>query len=379
MEIHDLTQTQRTVHDTFWALLTDGKGCGRGAIVTATGLPPATVQSAMTKLIHEGFCPPNSSRSKKKPEEWDERSFILKFPGGRAALGVGEFEVETLPDELPSAEELLERKRKSYDQKEAYEIATRLVNVKVKMDGPIGLLLFGDPHVDDEGCDIHQLERDIKVVSDTEAMFGCNVGDLHNNWVGRLGHLYSNQATTAQEAWVLVEWLIKAIPWIYIARGNHDVWSGAGDPIRWITKGAGVLSQPHGVRIALQFPNKKEVRNNCRHDFPGHSQWNPVHGPSKSFIMGWKDHILSCGHKHHAGHSWLEDPMTGLLAHAIRLAGYKKMDDHADKMGLPQSSAPGGNVVIIDPQYEDSDPRLLHWIPSTEEGAEFLTWKRGRK
>ena len=376
----ELTDIQLKVCETFWTLLINRGLCGKTNIAHKTGYPSASVQSAMRALIRRKLIPERSNRSTKNPPEWEDRAFMLKYEWGRKVLGeLPEFEVEALPEELPSAEELLERKRSIFTQKEKFQDATKLVTIKVKLEGPIGLCFFGDPHIDDDGCDIFQLERDVKLVSDTEGLLGANVGDLQNNWIGRLSGLYGNQSTSALEAWVLVEWLVKAVPWLYIARGNHDVWSGAGDPLRWLTKASGVLTKAHGVRIALMHPNGKVVRNNCRHDFPGHSMWNPVHSPNKAFMMGWKDHLLTCGHKHNSGHAILKEPMTGLIAHCVRLAGYKKMDEYADKLGLPDGNVSGGNVVVIDPRFEDHDPRLLTWFPSTEVGADFLTYLRGKK
>ena len=38
--------------------------------------------------------------------------------------------------------------------------------------------------------------------------------------------------------------------------------------------------------------------------------WNTAHGVSKASQMGWKDHILTCGHTHVSGYQ------------VIRLLGY---------------------------------------------------------
>jgi hypothetical protein len=376
----ELTCNQTKVCEAFWAQVANGDPCGKDTLARITGIGPSGVQDAMGSLIARKLIPERPNRSTVTPPEWGERSFMLQYEWGRKFLGgSADFEVETLPEELPTAEEILARKRTIYEQKDKFHEATKLVTVNIKTEGPVGIMFFGDPHIDDDGCDIFQLERDVKLVSDTDGLLGANVGDLQNNWIGRLSGLYGNQTTSALEAWVLVEWLVKAVPWLYIARGNHDVWSGAGDPLRWITRGAGVLSKAHGVRIALSHPNGKVVRNNCRHDFPGHSMWNPVHAPNKAFMMGWKDHLLTCGHKHNSGHAILKEPMSGLIAHAIRLAGYKRVDEYADKLGLPDGNVSGGNVVVIDPRYDDNDPRLLTWFPSTEVGAEFLSWVRSKK
>jgi hypothetical protein len=283
---------------------------------------------------------------------------------------------------LPSAEapigELIERRKLEWARKSKAETARRLINVKVKIAGPVGIVHFGDPHVDDPGTDIVALERHLKTVKNTQGMMGGNVGDLQNNWVGRLARLYAEQSTSAKEAWTLTEWMVKEIPWLYLIGGNHDLWSGAGDPLDWISKHAGVQYEGWGARLGLQFPNGKEVRVNARHDFAGHSQWNTAHGPAKAIQMGWRDHILTCGHKHTSGYQILKDPANGLISHAIRVAGYKIHDRYGKELGLPNQNITPAVVTIIDPQYADDDPRLVTVIHDIEEGAEFLTFKRKR-
>jgi hypothetical protein len=36
-------------------------------------------------------------------------------------------------------------------------------------------------------------------------------------------------------------------------------------------------------------------------------------------------------------------------------------------------------VTIIDPKYDDADPRLVTTVFDPFEGAEYLTWKRSKK
>lgn len=288
------------------------------------------------------------------------------------------FEADILPDELPTANELLERRKTEYSRKDTAERARNLITVRVKIDGPVGIVHFGDPHVDDPGTDIGLLERHVELVNATEGMFGANVGDMQNNWVGRLARLYGEQATSAAESWVLTEWLVTSVQWLYILGGNHDLWSGAGDPLKWMLRSQQGVYEAYGARLDLQFPNKKRVRINARHDFSGHSMWNPVHGPAKAVQMGWRDHILTCGHKHVSGYQVLKCPSSGLISHAIRAAGYKIHDRYAKELGLPNQNIFPAAVTIIDPQYEDNDPRLVTTLFDVGEGAEYLTWKRQR-
>lgn len=288
------------------------------------------------------------------------------------------FQIAELPSDLPSAEELLERRKKDFKRKATARGARKLIPVNVGIDGPYAVAHMGDPHVDDDGTDISKLERHIDVINATEGLFGANVGDLSNNWVGRLARLYGEQSMSAAESWVLVEWLVQSVDWLYLIAGNHDCWSGAGDPVKWMARITSAPYEPHGARLALKSPNGKVVRINARHDFKGHSQWNTAHGPAKAAQMGWRDHVLTCGHLHTSGYQVLKDPATGLISHAMRVAAYKTFDRYAEEKGLPDQNIFCAPVTIIDPQYADDDPRLVTFIPDLEEGAEYLTWKRAK-
>jgi hypothetical protein len=288
------------------------------------------------------------------------------------------FESPDLPSELPPIDELIERRKKQYARKHEAEKARDLIPVKIKIDGPIGIAHFGDPHVDDDGTDIAQIEADVAVINKTEGMFAANVGDLQNNWIGRLAHLWGQQSTSAAEAWALTEWLVRSTPWLYLLGGNHDCWSGAGDPLKWIMQTHQGIFEAWGVRLNLIFPNGKQVRVNARHDFQGHSMWNPNHGPSKAVQMGWRDHILTCGHKHTSGYQVLKCPSTGLVSHTIRVAGYKIHDRYGKELGLPNQNIFPTAVTIIDPRHEDDNPKLITTLFDVEEACDYLNFKRRR-
>lgn len=313
-------------------------------------------------------------------------TFISRMDKAKAAKAAGDlrtpkpFEVPTLPDGSPDADELIARRRKDFERTRAAKESRKLVPIAVRCDGPIGIAHFGDPHVDDDGTDIGLLQDHVRIVNKTEGLFGANLGDLQNNWVGRLARLYAEQSTSHADAWVLTEWLVTSLQWLYLVGGNHDAWSGVGDPLKWIAKQSGNSLDYHGVRLNLQFPNGKNVRVNARHDFSGHSMWNPAHGPMKAVQGGWRDHILTCGHKHVSFVGGpLKDPASGLLSWAIRCAGYKTYDRYAEEKGLPDQNAFPACVTIIDPQYADDDTRLVTVIPDIQEGADYLKWKRRRK
>jgi len=290
--------------------------------------------------------------------------------------------VPTLPSRDPTIDDLRATRREQTRRRAAADTSRLLIPVQVHLDGPIGIVHMGDPHLDDDGCAFDVLERHVEVIERTEGLFAANVGDAQNNWIGRLAQLYGDQGPTAREAWLLVTWLVRSVPWLYIIKGNHDCWSGPGDPLDWLVPAGredqGVL-ESWGARLELQFPCGACVRVNARHDFSGHSMWNTAHGPMRAAQQGWRDHILVCGHRHTSGYGILKDPATGLISHALRVAGYKIYDDHASgKLGLPNQNISSAVVTVINPRYADDDPRLVTTLFDVEGAAEYLTWLRSR-
>lgn len=288
-----------------------------------------------------------------------------------------DFDVPSLPSALAPVEELIERRKREFSRVDAAKKARHLIPVRVKLSGPIGISHFGDPHIDDPGTDIAKLERHLSLVRNTPGMFAANVGDLQNLWVGRLARLYGEQSTSAKESWALAEWMLEQVEWLYLIGGNHDCWAGSGNPVHWIMRDQQGVSEDHGARMNLTFPNGREVRINARHDFKGNSQWNTAHGAAKAAMMGWRDHILTCGHTHVSGYNIVVDPATGLMSHAVRVASYKTHDRYAEELGLPNQNFSENAVTIINPDARDENALVtVHW--NVEEAAEYLTWLRQR-
>jgi hypothetical protein len=275
--------------------------------------------------------------------------------------------------------DLIENRIRKFDLKSKAGHDEILLNVKINIDGPIGIAHFGDPHIDDDGTNIAQLLMHADLIQNAEAMFGGNIGDNQNNWIGRLARLYGEQSTSAKESWRLTEHFITKVDWLYLVGGNHDAWTGSGDPLEWMTSQKNGIFNNNGVRMNLIFPNKKQVRLNARHTFAGHSMWNTAHGLVKAIQMGWRDHILTAGHTHVSGYQVLKCPATGLISHALRIASYKEIDRYAAEKGLPDQNVFKCPVTIIDPQYDDNDNRLITTIFDPEEGCDYLAWKRRKK
>jgi hypothetical protein len=287
-----------------------------------------------------------------------------------------EYSFTPLPESDVPIEELIAHRKRQFVHKRDHEEASKLIPIRIKIHGAVGLLFFGDPHVDDDGTDIEALERHTALVKATEGLFAVNVGDTTNNWVGRLARLYGDQSTSAAQAWRLAEWFMGQCDWLWLLAGNHDLWSGAGDPMRWIARQQSALYKSSEARINLKFPNGAEVRINSRHDHAGSSIWNPAHGPMKAAIMGTRDHIYVAGHKHESAYSVLKDPITDITMHALKVASYKVYDRYAKERGFRDNAFSPCALVTINPSLPSHHADMIKVFWEPEHGADYLKFLR---
>lgn len=338
------------------------------------GVSTQSLQARISRLRSSGVPVPKSG--------YDPARVAREEKGERlppAKTNEPELDFPKLPDGKLDVRELIERRKAEFKRKDDAQQARKLIPVKVKSNQPIAVCLFGDPHVDDSGTDLGALQRDMEVIKATDGMYAGCIGDVQNNWIGRLARLWGEQETTASQSWQLVEWFVQDLTgkWMFMVQGNHDHWAGTGDPLRWIQKQAKVSATgDHTVRLALRFPNGQEVRIVARHDFPGNSMWNPSHGQLRAAHLTHHDHVLVSGHKHTGGYQMLRVPATGLLTHCLQLGSYKIWDSYADALGLPSRLISPSATVIIDPLA--SELGLVRVEHDIEAAADWLTWRRRR-
>lgn len=285
-------------------------------------------------------------------------------------------EIPDLPDDDLPVEEIIEMRKREFAQKKKHEEATKLIPIKIKIDGPIGILHFGDPHLDDDGTDIGEAFRHADLTRTVEGLFGANVGDTTNAWVGRLARLYAQQNMGRKRALRVAEHFVKTANWLYMVGGNHDGWAGDDDPIKWIAKQSDALYRPSEARIALHFPNGEVFTINARHDFSGHSQWNPAHGVMKSIQMGDHSELSTCGHKHVSGYGILKHPVDGTVCHALQIGSYKIYDRFAKEKGFRDQSLGPAALTVIDPGLPKTHPDRCKVFWDVDEGVKFLQFKR---
>ncbi len=301
---------------------------------------------------------------------WDEPS--------RPTTPSGFHKINIPEDEEPSIEELLSDQERRFHaaKKRAATLGVR----QLKMPpGPYAIAHFGDPHLDDDGCDWPALRRAVKVVASTQGMYAGNVGDVTNNWVGNLTRLHGEQHATVDDAWRLARWLLESVPWLYLVLGNHDLWNQGAGRYKLLTEQCRIGHMaPDEAKLELLSPGvERPLRLHIRHNFGGNSQWNDVHGPLKAAMMdGWGD-VYVAGHIHKWGKHSVEGP-DGRIRWALRARGFKRFDSYARTLGYPEHQHGEVVTTVIDPTHPHPAERVQVFL-DIEEAAEVVTWKRKRR
>jgi hypothetical protein len=250
--------------------------------------------------------------------------------------------------------------------------------VRLKTNDPIGVGFFGDAHVDDDGTNLKKLFEHVDIFDGrTAGLYGAFLGDVANNWVGRLERLWADQSVNHREAFRLVEFFFKSVSWLFVVHGNHDVWNQKLPLYDYILQSQTKITAAHEQRVRLVFPNKREVMIHARHKFPGHSQWTKQFGQIKAAMLGGNADIYIGGDKHVSGYSagWHDGQKR--MFHAIQVASYKEIDEYPVELGLSPADLFQCPVAIINPNTE-GPLNFIRWEFDPHEGAERLTWERDR-
>lgn len=326
-----------------------------------------------------------TERTDNRPEtppmfgRWDQEPAPVEM-GGMSRVPIPEDDVFNEPLAL-----IKKRKREESDRTLAKAKVYGPRTVRLKHPGPIMLVHFGDPHIDNPGCDFRQLEKDVEIVARTPHAYGGNIGDTRDNWVGRLERLYAHHGMTEDEGIELARWLMHAIPWIYIVGGNHDQWKDGMRLMNYLCapdKPGGAWARVGHMasdecKVILEWPDKMTYRINARHDHKGHSMYNKNHGLNKKALFnGWGD-LFVAGHRHIW--KWDHDEYPdGSVAACLRVRGYKAVDDYAIRLDCDVQKYGASIATVINPWHEHPFERVKAF-QDLEEAADFLGWIRRRQ
>jgi hypothetical protein len=273
-----------------------------------------------------------------------------------------------------TASELIARKKRTFEDYGTRHAVHDVRHIHLPA-GPCGVVFFGDPHIDDDGCDVYRLEHDLDLVRETPHMYGFSGGDHHNNWVGRLNALYGDQSTAFRHGLQLIDWYFRQVEWLGVLLGNHDVWNKGEHVLRPLLDRPNIATwAPADLRLELVFPEGANIRIHGRHDFKGHSQYNKTHGNTKKALWdGWAD-IYAAFHRHTWAHSMSEYD-DGRVRTLVRAAGYKRHDEYARDKDFYDSKFGEAVAVVLDPGAPRPSARVTAFA-DVNDAALFLSAKR---
>ena len=280
-------------------------------------------------------------------------------------------------DDIP-VEQLIDQLAERFERRAENAAAKRWMRFALHDAGPYVLAFVGDPHLDDNGCNWPLLRRDVELMRRPH-VHGVMLGDVTNNWSGKLQRLYAHQDVSRDRAWKLAEWFWQAVPWLLLVKGNHDIWSqsyGQGDPLDWMSRGSAAL-EDWQARIEV-VAGEHSLRVWASHDFKGSSLYNPLHGPMRAqrFSPGDAD-ILAAGHQHHWEIFSGEDADKTTRPHwLVRARGYKYLDPHADRHQYASQQHGATIAAVIDPGRDG--PAAVQCYADLAEAVEILEFKRQR-
>jgi hypothetical protein len=243
---------------------------------------------------------------------------------------------------------------------------------------PFRLKVFGDPHLDSDGCNFELFEKHWLEMDAAAGVYGVCVGDWFDNWARALGHLWKDTTTAPSDAWLCLEHLMEQRGDALIAAcsGNHDDWTqGPADPVDLLMKQYGVLYRKGAIRVAVAFDGLPPMFVAIRHKWKGHSMYSAAHGILRSGIFGWRDHIMIGGHIHKDEPRLLSFD-DGFRAHVCQVSAFKQYDDFADTHGFMGPKISPVWDLVVDPRKADTDPDKVKCFWTSEDAAGYLAYLR---
>ena len=286
---------------------------------------------------------------------------------------------EPLPDPDLPISDILAHRRAAFERKHAHHKAKRWRRYHIPSKGPYALMFFGDPHLDDDGCNLPLWDAHVDLAANTDNLFAINIGDTTNNWAGRLARLWAEQNASAETARKLVKHYLaeRGIPWLLWLSGNHDMWDGpVGRAVFENHAPEFVTLEDWQAKVTLVSPCGTEIRLWAAHNFKGNSIWNNLHGLERAAQMQDWAHLYVAGHHHDSGLRQGENTHRHFVYNLMRVRGYKYMDHYADVHGFGEHEYGAAGVAIIDPSADSLNKVTCFLDPF--EAVEFLKFKRAR-
>tara|TARA_R110001583_G_scaffold167781_1_gene320596 strand:+ start:30 stop:1076 length:1047 start_codon:yes stop_codon:yes gene_type:complete len=305
------------------------------------------------------------------------KKFMLRWSTDRPAGP----ELPPLPEGDLPVEELIDIACRRFANNDLRERAKAWRTIKMPTNDPFALAWVGDPHVDNDGCNWPRLRHDLKVIAETDGIYGANIGDSTDNWTGRLLRLATESSTTKSNAFRLCEWMLidSGVTWLVWLLGNHDLWNEGHHVFsQMVRKPRSIILEDWGAQFQLQTPNKQVFRIWAAHNFSGHSMYNSLHGQQKAAHFRADADLYIAGHTHNWALHQEESASRGFVYWLARARGYKFIDDHATILGHASQQEGATILSVFDPNAHAPAARV-QCFADLDTGADYLKFLRARK
>lgn len=277
-------------------------------------------------------------------------------------------------DEEESIDEILARQMKAFERKAKAAEARKWFTIQIHEEKPYGIIWFGDPHIDDSGCNLPLLRRHLEVAKQP-GIYGGNIGDTTNNWpwTGRLARLWAESEVSDKTAKKMAEWFMfdAGVRWLVWLIGNHDEWNGGAD----FYKRLGASYVPvidWAAQFTIAHASGATTRIDAAHGRKGSSIYNPAHGTLRAAKFGEEADMFVTGHIHSFQSTEFEDADRQHKTWLLQARGYKFHDHYAKTGGFAEYQHGASILSVIDP----ATGRVLQCFSDPEEGADYLEYKR---
>ena len=230
--------------------------------------------------------------------------------------------------------------------------------VQVPHERPFHIGIIGDPHLDSPGCNFAKLHDDLEALTGLPDCYLINIGDILDNWAGRLKAEYAKSEISQDAGIALAKEFLTRYDWLVHILGNHDEWESTKYFI--MSQTSAMVTNQNGVRLEFVSSNGAATKVWARHDWPGQSIYNKTHGANRVNFQGADDHLIVSGHKHGDAEQGSYNPYTGRYGKSIMVGGYKVIDGYSERFFGPSRQPFNSRLVTINPQRPDNERVLIH-------------------
>jgi hypothetical protein len=252
---------------------------------------------------------------------------------------------------------------------------------------PFAVAFVGDPHLSNAGCNLAALRADMNLLRQTGTR-AVQMGDILDNFHAnaKLAAKEAHNRMSISEALSVAQWLIAecGVKWDAHIVGNHDAWIGPEgvELLReWVRRGRSRLFD-WNARLIYRWGDGPEdqITVAASHDFKGHSQYNPTHGPAKMALWDGTADCYVAAHRHNHADAKVPNGWRGKTYQLVRVRGYKDFDSYsagraqfADHHGMEGRSA----LLVINPLAQSHDGRQRVFMDLAE-GIEYTAMLKAR-